>query len=248
MFEKYLQEIGLSDKEASVYIALLSVDNDSVLDLASKTKINRTTIYPVLESLAQKGLISEVKVDKKVRFQAEPPERLTTFVERQKLLFEERSERVKDIIPQLKSIQRDSGELPIIKIYEGRDGVISSLEDYFNNAQDGDTSYALYPKETVNQIFTPKEQERFYKIRTSIKNLKSKSIYTWPNKDISEDVMSDRIKIDENKYPITCDIGIIGDRVRITTLGTKISSVLIKNKDIADTFRSLFNYIFDIKK
>ena len=73
MLEKYLQEIGLSDKEASVYVALLQVDNDSVLDLAKRTKINRTTIYPVLESLAKKGLISEIKIDKKVRFQAEPP-------------------------------------------------------------------------------------------------------------------------------------------------------------------------------
>jgi len=75
MLEKYLQEIGLGDKEAAVYAALLQVDDDSVLDLSKKTKINRTTIYPVLESLAKKGLISEVKVNAKVRYQAEPPER-----------------------------------------------------------------------------------------------------------------------------------------------------------------------------
>lgn len=247
MFEKYLQELGLSDKEAKVYLALLPVDNDSVVDLAKKTRVNRTTIYPVLESLAKKGLISEVKVDKKVRFHAEPPERLKTYVERQKILFEEKAERVEDIIPQLKGIQRESGELPVVKIYEGRDGVISSLEDYFNNAEDGDISYALYSRDLVNQVFSQKELDKFYKIRTEVKNIKSKSIYSWKNKEVSNDKMSDRLKIDGEKYPLSCDIGIIGDRVKITTLGEKVSTLLIKNKDIAETFKSIFNFVFDKK-
>jgi sugar-specific transcriptional regulator TrmB len=79
MFEKDLQELGLNDKESAVYLALLSVDNDSVIDLSKKTNINRTTIYPVLESLMTKGLVSEVKMDKKIRFAAEAPERLVTY-------------------------------------------------------------------------------------------------------------------------------------------------------------------------
>lgn len=247
MFEKYLQEIGLSDKEAGVYLALLAVDNDSVVDLAKKTKINRTTIYPVLESLAKKGLISEVKVDKKVRFQAEPPERLTTFVERQKILFEEKSERLKDIIPQLKSVQRDSGELPVIKVYEGREGIISSLEDYFNFAKDKDISYVLYSKDLVEQTLTSKEKEKFFKLRRNVKHIKSKAIYTFEGGELPDDEMSDRLKIDHKKYPISCDIGVIGDRVKITTLKNKFSTILIKNKDIADTFKSLINYIIDKK-
>ena len=247
MFEKYLQEIGLSDKEAGVYLALLAVDNDSVVDLSKKTGINRTTIYPVLESLAKKGLISEVKVDKKVRFQAEPPERLITYVERRKILLEETEARLKDIIPQLKGIQRESGELPVVKIYEGRDGVVSSTEDYFTNAKSGETSYALYSKDLLNQVFTMQEQEKFYKIRTRAKEIKSKAIYTWSEKEIPGDTMSDRIKIDGSKYPLFCDIGIIGDRVKITTLGDKVSTILIKNKDIAETLKSFFNYIFDKK-
>lgn len=85
MFEKFLEELGLSDKESKVYLALLEVETDSVIDLAKKTDINRTTIYPVLESLSKKGLISEVKVDKKIRYAAESPERLETYVERRKI-------------------------------------------------------------------------------------------------------------------------------------------------------------------
>ena len=39
MLEKYLQEIGLNEKESAVYLALLQVDSASVADLAEKTKI-----------------------------------------------------------------------------------------------------------------------------------------------------------------------------------------------------------------
>src|ERR1035437_7851585 len=120
MLEKYLQEIGLNEKETAVYLALLQYDNASVLDVSTKTKINRSTTYTILESLAKKGLVSETTVGKKTHYQAEPPERLETFVERQKVILEEHSKRLKDIIPQIKSVQRESGEKPLVQYFEGK--------------------------------------------------------------------------------------------------------------------------------
>ncbi len=113
MLEKYLQDLGLSDKEALIYLALLQVDGATALDLSKKTKINRSTVYVIIESLSKKGLVSETTVGKKTQFQAEPPERLETYVERRKVQFEEQSNRLKDIIPEIKSIQRDTGERPV---------------------------------------------------------------------------------------------------------------------------------------
>lgn len=245
MFEKYLQEIGLSDKEASVYLALLSVENDSVVDLSKKTNINRTTIYPVLESLSKKGLISEVKIDKKVRFQAEPPDRLATFVERQKILFEEKSERVKDIIPQLKGIQRENGEKPIISYFDGKEGVLSAMNEYFGDNSGGE-AYFIYSKDLVDEIFTSDEIQKAKKNRISF-NIKSKAIYNKEDGEIlsKEGEMSTRIRVDSKEYPIKCDIGIYKDHVRIHTLGDRISAIYIESKDVAETFASLFKIVFD---
>lgn len=80
MLEKYLQEIGLNEKESAIYLALLQVDSASVVSLADKTKIKRPTVYVVLEALAKKGLVSEVEIGNKTHFAAESPERLETFV------------------------------------------------------------------------------------------------------------------------------------------------------------------------
>lgn len=133
MLEKYLQEIGLSDKEAAVYLALLATDNSSVIELANKTKIKRPTVYVILENLSKKGLVSETTVSKKTHYQAEPPERLETFTERQKITLDERAKRLKDIIPQIKSVQRESGERPVVRFFEGREGTISTNEDFMMN-------------------------------------------------------------------------------------------------------------------
>jgi len=244
MLEKFLQEIGLNDKEAQVYLALLQVDNDSVLDLAKKTKINRTTIYPILDSLSKKGLISEVKIDKKVRFQAEPPERLETFVERQKVVLDERSSRLKDIIPQLKSVQREIGERPVVKFYEGKEGIISSLEDFFESEDRGGTAYFLYSLDLNNEIVPPNERARYKKMRLD-KGIKSKTVYSSTKSEYLSDNTGDRKKIDGNKYPIFCDISIYGDKVKITTLQKSLAAIVVRSKDFADTMISFIKLVSD---
>ena len=56
MLQEYLQDIGLSDKESAVYIALLQFDYASPLELSRKINIKRATAYVVLKSLEKKGI------------------------------------------------------------------------------------------------------------------------------------------------------------------------------------------------
>ncbi|MDE2188661.1 MAG: BlaI/MecI/CopY family transcriptional regulator [Patescibacteria group bacterium] len=247
MLEKYLQEIGLNEKEAAVYLALLQYDNAAVMDLAKKTNINRSTTYTVLESLAKKGLVSETTVGKKTRYQAESPERLETFVERQKVVLEEHSKRLKDIIPQIKSVQRETGEKPIVKYFEGREGIIAASEEFFRSQESGGTSYLIYSRDLVKDIFTDSERSKYKKMRIS-KDIRSKSVYTSINGDLVQDNTGDRVVIDGNKYPLKCDIAVDNDLIKISILGEYLSAILIKSKDFADTLKSLVDFVHDKTK
>ncbi len=245
MLEKYLQDIGLSDKEATIYLALLSVEYASVLDLSKKTKIKRPTVYVILESLAKKGLVGETTIGKKTNYQAEPPERLETFVERRKLQLEESEKVLKDVIPRIKSFSRDAGEKPIIKYFEGKEGIVSTAEEFFASETDNnDLVYLLYPRDLLDETFPQKEREKYRKSRLDRK-IKSKVLYTYTKGVIASDEMGERIKVDEKRYPVTCDIGIYKDRVRISVLGKKLSGIFIKSKDVADTLQSLFRMAFE---
>ena len=245
MFEKYLKEIGLSEKEAEVYLALLQGDNFSILDLAKKTKINRTTIYPVIKSLAEKGLVSETVTNSKTSYQAESPERLETYLERQKILLDENTKKIKDIIPQLKSVQREMGERPVVKYFEGREGIISGIEeDLFKDRDSNERAYMVYPKDLVDEVFKKEETTKFKSQRVG-KKIKGISIYTYKNGDIPSDETSTRLKIDGDKYPINCDISIYKDKVRIATLKKNLSGIYIQSADLAETLKSLIRLIHD---
>jgi hypothetical protein len=81
------------------------------------------------------------------------------------------------------------------------------------------------------------------------RGIKSKVLYTSTRGDRQSDQTGDRIKIDETKYPISCDISIYRDKVRIAILGKKLSSIFIRSQDFADTLRSIIDLAYDnIKK
>lgn len=246
MFEQYLQEIGLSEKEAKIYLALLQVDRDTVQELSKRTKVNRTTVYPVLESLQKKGLVSEVQEDKKIEFMAEPPERLETFAERQKVMFAERVARLKDIIPQIKSIERGQGERPVAKYFEGRDGAISAYEEFYSfDPETEEDGYFIFNRDLLESVFTEEERQRFMNVRIG-KKLRPITVYNHKAGDYPFITSGTRTRIDEKKFPILCDISIARDRIVITTLGAKISGFLIISKDIAETLKSLIRQINNI--
>jgi sugar-specific transcriptional regulator TrmB len=247
MFEKYLKEIGLSEKEAEVYLALLQGDGFSILEIAKKTKINRTTVYPVIKSLSEKGLVSETTINSKIHYQAESPDRLETYIERQKITLEENSKKMKDIIPQLKSTQREMGERPVVKYFQGKEGIISVNKDLFKDPEPQEKAYMIYAKDLVDEVFK-KEEILIFKKKRNDKKIPGLSVYTYKNNEIPSDETSTRIKIDENKYPIYCDISIYKDKVRIATLKKNLSGIYIQSADFADTLKSLVKLIHDLKK
>lgn len=248
MFEKYLQDIGLTFNEASIYLSLLQVDGATALEISKKTKINRSTVYVTIESLSKKGLVSETTVGKKTQFQAEPPERIRTYVERRKIELEEMEKRLDDVVPQIKSFTRDSGERPIVKYFEGKEGIISSSEELLQDKNEkGGNMYMIYPKDDLEDLFTETDRLRLRKIRLD-KNIRSKVLYTSLKSERLSDETGDRIKIDQNAYPVSCDISIYNDKVRISILGKKLSSIFIRSKDFAETMRSLINLIIDKSK
>lgn len=246
MFEKYLKDIGLSDKETAIYITLLSFDKALIPEISQKAKVKRPTTYVILDSLMKKGLVSEVSVGKKTFYMAEPPEKLDMFVDRQINLLEENKKSLDIIIPQLKSIQREQGEKPMVQFFEGKEGVISSNNDVFSNKIGDEPVYMIYSRDSVKGIFTEKEAQSMREKRIS-KGIKSKAIYISAEDSRPSDETGDRLKIDKDKYPINSDITIYGDKVKIAILSKRLSSISIKSSELADTLKSLIKYIFDNK-
>src|SRR3989344_2889997 len=82
-----LNKIGLSEKEANVYLASLSLGPTTILKLARACNIKRTTIYGIVENLKQKGLMSIEQKGLKKIYAPENPEKLEVILESRQLEF-----------------------------------------------------------------------------------------------------------------------------------------------------------------
>ncbi len=107
-----LIDIGMSDHEARVYVACLSLGSSSVLSLSKETGIKRTTVYSIIESLMRQGFIRvEIKGVKR-RFIAENPEHVGNLLDIRKQKFQH-------ILPEFSALFHLKGESSTIKHYEG---------------------------------------------------------------------------------------------------------------------------------
>lgn len=111
-----LKNLGLSEKEVLVYLALLQLGRATPYQIAKKSGIKRPTAYVVAEDLVKRGLIVHVPGEEKKNYIAKSPE---TFIEEQ----EERLLAAKKILPELRSYQKGEAEKPSIMYFEGMEGL-----------------------------------------------------------------------------------------------------------------------------
>ena len=75
---KALENLGLSNVEAKVYLALLEVGSVVANKIAEQSGIHRRTVYDALETLIEKGLVSFViEANKKYYYQLLKTEKTT---------------------------------------------------------------------------------------------------------------------------------------------------------------------------
>ncbi|HYF04717.1 MAG TPA: helix-turn-helix domain-containing protein, partial [Patescibacteria group bacterium] len=81
MLNTILKELGLSDKEISVYLAVLKHGKISPAKAAIVTGLKRTTVYSVAKDLVKKGLMAEDLAGPKGLLAVNSPEDIKAFVQ-----------------------------------------------------------------------------------------------------------------------------------------------------------------------
>ena len=104
MLDKELQKLGLSDKEAKVYLSSLELGPSPVQVIAQKAGVNRATTYVMIESLIGRGLMSSFEKGKKRFFTAESPDQLMTLLKKEEAEVGTKIKQLGDMIPELKMI------------------------------------------------------------------------------------------------------------------------------------------------
>jgi sugar-specific transcriptional regulator TrmB len=113
---KPLNKLGLSDKQAIIYLTLLELGEAKITDVAKKSNLKRPTVYLVIEELALLGLVSMIVNGKKKIYSAVHPKRIGELLDFRKNQFQ-------NILPDLINIYGSGNRQPKIQFFEGADGV-----------------------------------------------------------------------------------------------------------------------------
>ena len=116
---KYLTALGLSEKEASVYVTLLELGKGTAYTIAKQSGLKRPTVYLILESLRQNGLILKIPHAKNQVFLAKSPEEFFAN-------FEDRLYRAKRVLPSL--LQKYQKSNITSHLFDGKLGMGKALE------------------------------------------------------------------------------------------------------------------------
>lgn len=80
---KELQQLGFSEKEARVYVALAGLGTTSIGPLERKTKIHKQMLYPLLEDMRREGVVSTTLRNGRKQFSVADPDVLRTRAQAQ---------------------------------------------------------------------------------------------------------------------------------------------------------------------
>lgn len=245
MLANQLKRIGLSDKEARVYLSSLRLGKSPANDIAKQAGVNRATTYVIIESLIEKGLMTSYEQDDKAYFTAESPDHLMSLLKKQEQDIKEKEAEMNKILPELLSMYSMGDNKPKVKFYEGVEGLASVQEEYLKvkSKQTYNISYFdafLKYMPNVNNEYT---------VRRVKKGIKGKLLYVTEGKPNME-FATDKAKLRETRYlsfsefPFKSDITIFDNKVSLESYEDKVMGVLIENKGIADSMKAIFEFLW----
>lgn len=236
-----LKHLGLSEKEALVYLASLELGPATVQDLSHKAKVNRATTYVMIEALSARGLLSTFVRGKKRFYAPENPERLVSILRFQKQELEEKEKEFSKTLPLLLALYNAEGAKPQIRYLEGPEGLetlrqtFEKLKGEFVQILNVDDALTAREFETgrTRHVSVLKQEKVPFRVLAVGEKINLEDI-----PDVGEGKMK---MIPFSEFPLHGEITVRGNHVLLFSYRSTILAVVIVSKEIADSVRALFD-------
>lgn len=136
MIHDLLTNIGLSDKEAILYVALLRYGTQPISFLAKQTHLNRGTAYVILHALLAKGLIVKTVRRKIQYFAAHNPKQLVQYIDHRQQELGSQREKIEAMMGSLIAITNPLTSKPKIQFFDGSEGARFVLDDTLTSQEE----------------------------------------------------------------------------------------------------------------
>lgn len=231
--EELLGAVHLPASQAKVYLVGLELGNASLGDISKRTGLSKTSTFEALNGLCERKFVRVTRRAKAVRYCMIDPEHAITLLRN---TLAEQSAIIDDVarvLPMFAALQ--GGDRPSTMVYEGAEAV----DAYFMHLE------SVRPK-VVDEISHADDVYKWIDEKTLIAARKK---YHWQPK--SGRVLSSGKR--RNPNPIFVqrrlspswgtfrgNLALYGNFVSVVTFTTRLTTIIIESKPLADSMRMLF--------
>ena len=243
MYQKELQQLGLSKKEADVYLAALELGETTAHRIAKKSGIKRATVYRIVELLKEKGLISTYHKKAITFFYAENPKAIKEKIANNLKVIDE-------ILPGLSSLTNLIDRKPKIRYYEGIEELRELLMETIKYSGKEIASWSagesvkIYGEDFWEKEYIAVRMKRKIPIRLIYANVPMGHKHQASGKTQLRQVRIEK----SSKFVFGVQIKLFGDRFSAFIADKEAMGIMIESKKTFDTLKSIFEVHWEALK
>jgi len=231
--QNVLKELGLSEGEIKVYLALLKLGSCPVSKVKEESELHRTTIYDFVEKLLNKGLINYVVKNNVKYYSAAHPNKLLEYLK-------EKQDKLSQILPELVEISKFEKEEVSVEVYKGKEGMKTALLEGLKAKGE---ILGIGIDETKYKENLPVFIEQYQRMLKE-KGVHERMIVKSDPKYLFDQSNTHYKMIPASYFSPTFTV-IYSDKVQFALWEPSVMSVIIKNQKLADAYRGHFENLWN---
>ncbi len=232
-----IKNIGLTNGEADVYLALLELGLSTTGGITKQAGISSSKVYEVLQKLISKGLVSYVMENNIHYYSATPAERLISLLDEKKMEIEKGKSLIEEIVPVLENRRRQQ-KTPEAVIYRGRKGALIVLDEVIEAGKKGlevvgfgTQDYPDYFPAQINEYVKIAKKFKFKERLLFGEGFKS------PNKTA-------KIRFLPKHFSMPVRTIVYGNKVALVDFKDPMTTIIIEKQSVADSYKDHFNALW----
>jgi len=233
-----LKELGLTDGEAKVYVALTELGSSTVGPIVSKSRVAYSNVYEILSRLIEKGIVSFIIKEKTKYFQAASPENLREFLSKKEEELNLQKDKLEKILPGLEKLKETPPQHEA-EVFVGLKGLRTAYEKLFSNIKKNEENIFFY---THREEWGEMADNFYFSMGEVLKKAKTRGVSNLEGKksEFNKKANKYNISVRYANFPIPGNMEGNRDMILIISWGKVPSAVLIKSKSAFNDFKEYF--------
>lgn len=235
--KKVLEQYGLKEMHATIYLACLELGSASIQKVSQKSGVARSTCEAVLQSLHEKGFVTTFKKKNIKYFSPEDPKKLISLAKEKVSLLE-------NALPQFGALYYKGDTFPVSRLYEGEDGIRLVLQEILDEAKEL-LSFGSIDDiyESVGDYFPSFTKERI-KRSIPLKVILRDTPLARERQRLGEQQLREVRLMPENNH-LSSVTFIWNNKIAMCSFKDKIIALVIQSEELASIQKTMFNLIWD---